>query len=43
MSGGDPYGIARIGEDYVELLPGDGRLKLADVLKRKWRRRMGGG
>jgi hypothetical protein len=42
MSGGDPYGIARIGEDYVSLLPGDGRAKLGDVLRRKWRRRMGG-
>ena len=42
MSGGDPYGIARIGEDYVELLPGDGRAGLGDVLRRKWRRRMGG-
>lgn len=41
MSGGDPYGIARIGEDYVELLPGDGRAKLGDVLRMKWRRRMG--
>lgn len=41
-SGGDPYGIARIGEDYVELLPGKGRAALADVLRRKWRRRMGG-
>jgi peptidoglycan/xylan/chitin deacetylase (PgdA/CDA1 family) len=42
MAGGDPYGIARIGEDYVELLPGEGRAALADVLRRKWRRRMGG-
>ena len=41
MAGGDPYGIARIGEDYVELLPGEGRAALADVLRRKWRRRMG--
>lgn len=42
MPGGDPYGIARIGEDYVFLLPGDGRAKLGEVLRRKWRRRMGG-
>ena len=42
MSGGDPYCIARIGEDYVELLPGEGRVALSDVLRRKWRRRMGG-
>ena len=41
MAGGDPYCIARIGEDYVELLPGEGRAKLGDVLRHKWRRRMG--
>lgn len=41
MSGGDPYCIARIGEDYVELLPGEGRVALRDVLTKKWRRRMG--
>ena len=41
-AGGDPYSIARIGEDYVELLPGEGRLSLGEVLRRKWRRRMGG-
>ena len=41
MAGGDPYCIARIGEDYVELLPGEGRAALADVLRRKWRRRTG--
>jgi hypothetical protein len=40
-AGGDPYRIARIGEDYVELLPGEGRLSLGEVLRRKWRRRMG--
>ena len=40
-AGGDPYRIARIGEDYVELLPGEGRLTLGEVLRRKWRRRMG--
>lgn len=41
--GGDPHRIARIGEDYVELLPGKGRADLASVLKRKWSRRMSGG
>lgn len=42
LPGGDPHAIARIGEDYVELLPGQGRLDLATVLRRKWARRMGG-
>jgi peptidoglycan/xylan/chitin deacetylase (PgdA/CDA1 family) len=41
--GGDPTAIARIGEDYVELLPGRGRVTLAEVLRRKWARRFGGG
>jgi peptidoglycan/xylan/chitin deacetylase (PgdA/CDA1 family) len=41
LAGGDPYCIARIGEDYVELLPGEGRLTLGEILRRKWRRRMG--
>jgi hypothetical protein len=40
-AGGNPYCIARIGEDYVDLLPGEGRAALGDVLRRKWRRRMG--
>jgi peptidoglycan/xylan/chitin deacetylase (PgdA/CDA1 family) len=40
-AGGDPYRIARIGEDYVELLPGEGRVSLGEILRRKWRRRMG--
>jgi peptidoglycan/xylan/chitin deacetylase (PgdA/CDA1 family) len=40
--GGDPLSIARISEDYVELLPGRGRTTLADVLRRKWARRFGG-
>jgi peptidoglycan/xylan/chitin deacetylase (PgdA/CDA1 family) len=40
--GGDPRAIARIGEDYLELLPGEGRHSLASVLYRKWRRRLGG-
>jgi peptidoglycan/xylan/chitin deacetylase (PgdA/CDA1 family) len=41
-AGSDPLAIARIGEDYVELLPGRGRLSLAAVLRRKWARRVGG-
>jgi peptidoglycan/xylan/chitin deacetylase (PgdA/CDA1 family) len=41
--GGDLHAIARIGEDYVELLPGRGRADLTSVLKRKWSRRMRGG
>jgi peptidoglycan/xylan/chitin deacetylase (PgdA/CDA1 family) len=40
--GGDPLKIARIGEDYVELLPGRGRADLLGVLRRKWRRRIWG-
>jgi hypothetical protein len=42
LSGGDPLSIARIGEDYVELLPGRGRGSLAGVLSLKWRRRLRG-
>jgi len=41
--GGDPHSVARIGEDYVELLPGHGRAHLSSVLRRKWSRRMRGG
>jgi peptidoglycan/xylan/chitin deacetylase (PgdA/CDA1 family) len=40
--GGDLRSVARIGEDYVELLPGRGRATLAEVLRRKWSRRFGG-
>jgi len=40
--GGDPLQIARIGEDYVELLPGRGREELGTVLQRKWSRRLHG-
>jgi peptidoglycan/xylan/chitin deacetylase (PgdA/CDA1 family) len=43
LSGGDPSAIARLGEDYVELLPGRGRADLRTVLKRKWARRLGRG
>jgi peptidoglycan/xylan/chitin deacetylase (PgdA/CDA1 family) len=42
LPGGDPRAIARIGEDYVELLPGRGRGTLAEVLRRKWARRFEG-
>ena len=41
-AGSDPLAIARIGEDYVELLPGRGRVSLATVLRRKWARRVRG-
>ena len=41
-AGSDPLAIARIGEDYVELLPGRGRVSLATVLRRKWARRLRG-
>jgi peptidoglycan/xylan/chitin deacetylase (PgdA/CDA1 family) len=41
-AGGDVERIARIGEDYVELLPGRGRRSLASVLGRKWSRRFRG-
>jgi peptidoglycan/xylan/chitin deacetylase (PgdA/CDA1 family) len=39
LPGGDPLAIARIGEDYVETLPGDGRRGLLAVLRMKWSRR----
>jgi peptidoglycan/xylan/chitin deacetylase (PgdA/CDA1 family) len=42
-AGGDLLAIARIGDDYVETLPGRGRRGVATVLARKWRRRFGGG
>jgi peptidoglycan/xylan/chitin deacetylase (PgdA/CDA1 family) len=42
LPGGDPRHVARIGEDYVELLPGRGRTTLGEVLRRKWRRRVEG-
>jgi peptidoglycan/xylan/chitin deacetylase (PgdA/CDA1 family) len=42
LTGGDPMRIARIGEDYVELLPGRGRADLGQVLRRKWQRRRRG-
>jgi len=42
LTGGDPMNIARIGEDYVELLPGRGRADLGTILRRKWQRRRRG-
>jgi peptidoglycan/xylan/chitin deacetylase (PgdA/CDA1 family) len=41
-AGGDPLAIARVGEDYVELLPGRGRRGVIEVLRRKWARRFRG-
>jgi peptidoglycan/xylan/chitin deacetylase (PgdA/CDA1 family) len=41
--GSDPHQIARLGEDYVEMLPGRGREDLASVLQHKWMRRLRGG
>lgn len=43
LPGGDPLAIARIGEDYVETLPGDGRRGLLSVLRAKWSRRFSRG
>ena len=42
LPAGDPHAIARIGEDYVELLPGEGRSGLASVLRSKLARRLKG-
>jgi peptidoglycan/xylan/chitin deacetylase (PgdA/CDA1 family) len=41
--GGELLSIARLGEDYLELLPGEGRGSLVSVLRAKWRRRREGG
>jgi peptidoglycan/xylan/chitin deacetylase (PgdA/CDA1 family) len=41
LAGGDPQAIARVGEDYVELLPGRGRSDLASILRLKLARRLG--
>jgi peptidoglycan/xylan/chitin deacetylase (PgdA/CDA1 family) len=41
LPGGDPLHIARVGEDYVELLPGAGRGRLVEVLREKFTRRFG--
>jgi peptidoglycan/xylan/chitin deacetylase (PgdA/CDA1 family) len=40
LPGGDLQAIARIGEDYVELLPGRERGSLGSILKMKWQRRV---
>jgi peptidoglycan/xylan/chitin deacetylase (PgdA/CDA1 family) len=40
LPGGDPLRLARVGEDYVELLPGRGRARLGDILKSKLSRRL---
>ena len=40
LPGSEPMAVARIGEDYVELLPGEGRRSLRAVLALKWRRRL---
>jgi peptidoglycan/xylan/chitin deacetylase (PgdA/CDA1 family) len=42
LAGGDAMNIARIGEDYLDLLPGKGRADLSSILRRKWRRRVRG-
>jgi peptidoglycan/xylan/chitin deacetylase (PgdA/CDA1 family) len=42
LPGGDPHAIARISEDYVELLPGHGRANLSRILGQKLSRRLGG-
>jgi peptidoglycan/xylan/chitin deacetylase (PgdA/CDA1 family) len=41
--GGDLRRIARLGEDYLALLPGKGRSTLRQVLQKKWGRRFGAG
>ncbi len=40
MPGDSLHAIARVGEDYVELLPGSGRATLGAILRRKWQRRL---
>ena len=42
LPGGDPLAIARVGEDYLELLPGRGRAHLSSILRHKLSRRLGG-
>jgi hypothetical protein len=37
--GGDLESIARIGEDWLELLPGRGRRSVLSVFRAKWVRR----
>lgn len=40
LAGGDPTAIARVGEDFLERLPGRGQVSLGSVLRGKWRRRL---
>jgi len=42
LPGGDPGAIARVSEDFLETLPGEGRVPLAAVLRGKLLRRFGG-
>jgi peptidoglycan/xylan/chitin deacetylase (PgdA/CDA1 family) len=42
LAGGDLHAIARVGEDYVELLPGRGRADLSSILQTKLARRLRG-
>jgi peptidoglycan/xylan/chitin deacetylase (PgdA/CDA1 family) len=42
LPGSDPHSIARVGEDYVELLPGRGRATLTSILRHKLSRRLAG-
>jgi len=42
LPGGDPGAIGRVSEDFLETLPGDGRISVAAVLRRKLLRRFGG-
>ena len=42
LPGGDLHAIARVGEDYVELLPGRGRADLSSILRAKLSRRLRG-
>jgi peptidoglycan/xylan/chitin deacetylase (PgdA/CDA1 family) len=40
LAGGDLTAIARVGEDYLERLPGRGQVSLTSILRSKWRRRL---
>jgi hypothetical protein len=42
LAGGDLLAIARVGDDYVELLPGRGRRSLLSIVLEKSRRRLAG-
>ncbi|MGE0454228.1 MAG: polysaccharide deacetylase family protein [Vicinamibacteria bacterium] len=41
LPGGDPFRIARIGEDWLLSLPGKDRVPLTEILREKWSRRLG--